>query len=220
MCAIVYQTYQYPSVITHTTLILPNTPFTPRLLFNFPYSNPQLQSPTARTPYHSPHSPSSFFPPAGPLFLTALVPMPLGFFFSCVAFMRASPTLENSSQKSCFSFAGPLGASPNESQKSFFSGSRRDVDEDGWAASPSTKRLNVVPALATPEERVWPSVPAVRWAWVARSASASCISQSSSLVLKLVITMTCLLYPRLDVTLISCLAHLTHTRAQPPEPLC
>jgi hypothetical protein len=128
---------------------------------------------TANVPYHSPHSPSSFFPPAGPPFLTALVPMPLGFFFSCVAFMRASPTLENSSQKSCFSFAGPLGASPNESQKSFFSGSRRDVEEVGWAESPSTKRLNVVPALATPEERVWPSVPAVRWAWVARSASAS-----------------------------------------------
>jgi hypothetical protein len=126
-------------------------------------------STTTQPTYQSPHSPSSFFPP-GPPFLTALVPMPLGFFFSI---MRCSPTLLNSSQKSCLSFAGPFGASPKLSQKSFFSGSRLVVEDA--EDSPSTKRLNVVPALATPEESVWPSVPAVRWACVAMSASASCV---------------------------------------------
>jgi hypothetical protein len=126
--------------------------------------------------YHSPHSPSSFFPLPAPLpvpFLTALVPIPLVFFFSIGAPILCSPTLLNSSQKSCLSLAGPLGASPNESQKSFFSGSRvARAEEDG--SPPSTKRLKVVPALATPEESVCPRVPAVRWAWEAMSASASC----------------------------------------------
>jgi hypothetical protein len=68
----------------------------------------QFPSSTQISIYHSPHSPSSFFPgPPPPLFLTALVPIPLGFFFSCILL---SPTLENSSQKSCLSFAGPFGA--------------------------------------------------------------------------------------------------------------
>jgi hypothetical protein len=131
-----------------------------------PTSRTKLQNSLRPTPiplpHHSPHSPSSFFPLPPPLpgpFLTALVPIPLGLFFSATAPILCSPTLLNSSQKSCLSFAGPLGASPNESQKSFFSGAR--AEDDG---SPSTKRLNVVPALATPEERVCPSVPAVRWA--------------------------------------------------------
>jgi len=139
--------------------------------------NPQFLTPYSRAhPYQSPHSPSSFFPPPAPpppLFLTALVPIPLGFFLSCITPTLVSPALANSSQKSCLSFAGPFGASPNESQKSFFSGSRRDVEEEEEADSPSTKRLNVVPAFTTPDWRVWPRVPAVRWAWVARSASAS-----------------------------------------------
>lgn len=130
--------------------------------------------------HQSPHS-SSFFAgaalmlplPAPPLFFMALVPIPLGFFFSTVEVALASPALANSSQKSCLSFAGPLGAAPKLSQNSLRSGSgapRRVADEE---SSPSTKRVNWLLALATPDWRVWPRVPAVLRAWVARSASAS-----------------------------------------------
>lgn len=115
--------------------------------------------------YHLSHS-SSFFAdppmlPLPPLFFIALVPIPLGFFFSIVVLVLASPALANSSQKSCLSFAGPLGAAPKLSQKSLRSGSgapRRAVDEE---SSPSTKRVNCVLAVATPDWRVWPRVPAV-----------------------------------------------------------
>jgi hypothetical protein len=127
--------------------------------------------------YHSPHS-SSFFPPLPPLFLTALVPMPLGFFLSIPPAALVSPALENSSQKSSLSFAGPFGAAPKLSQKSLRSGSAlRRPEVAGFveeAESPSTKRLNWVPAFTTPDWRVWPRVPAVVRAWEAMSASASC----------------------------------------------
>ena len=93
----------------------------------------------------------SSFLPAGaaepPLFFIALVPIPEGFgFCPSNAFVLGSLAPPKSSQKSCFSLAGPLGAAPNSSQKSFFAGSapRRAFPE----GSPSTKRLKVVPAVA------------------------------------------------------------------------
>lgn len=105
--------------------------------------------------YQSSHF-SSFLLAAGPgalLFFIALVPIPDGFDFCptpAVIFALASPALANSSQKSCLSLLGPLGGAPKSSQKSFFAGStpRRVLLED----SPSTKRLNAVPAFAA---EVW-----------------------------------------------------------------
>jgi len=156
-----------------------------------PNPHPRIQrlnaSPLPQTlSHHSPHS-SSFFapppppiPPPAPPFFIALVPMPLGFFPAIPPPALASPALPNSSQKSCLSFAGPVGAAPKLSQKSLRSGSRcpdkgaREEEEEGCAESPSTKRENCVFAFATPDWRVWPRVPAVVRAWVARSASASC----------------------------------------------
>jgi hypothetical protein len=113
-------------------------------------------------------------------FLTALVPMPDGLprwpaLPAAAALARASPAVENSSQKSCLSAAGPLGGAPKASQKSFFSGSARRVLA---GPSPSTKRLKAVPALAADDCSVWPRVPAVLRACEAMSASASCWSQS------------------------------------------
>lgn len=101
--------------------------------------------------YQSSHL-SSFLPAAGPeplLFFIALVPMPEGLGFCPrpdVVFALASPAPANSSQKSCLSLLGPLGGAPKSSQKSFFAGSapRRVLFED----SPSTNRLNAVPAFA------------------------------------------------------------------------
>lgn len=104
--------------------------------------------------YHSPHS-SSFFA-AG--FFIALVPSPLGFFAPAAA---CPPTLENSSQKSFLSAAGPAGGAPKLSQKSFFSGSAREREDEAGPSEPSTKRLNVVPAVATPLWRPWPTTPTV-----------------------------------------------------------
>lgn len=129
--------------------------------------------------YQSSHL-SSFFPTAGPdmlPFLTALVPMPEGLLRcpALAALARASPAVENSSQKSCLSAAGPLGGAPKASQKSFFSGSARRVLA---GPSPSTKRLKAVPALAADDCSVWPRVPAVLRACEAMSASASCSGQS------------------------------------------
>jgi hypothetical protein len=106
--------------------------------------------------YHSPHS-SSFFappliPPPVPPFFIALVPMPLGFFGAIPPPVFVSPALANSSQKSCLSFAGPLGAAPKLSQKSLRSGSRRpDVAGECVEESPSTNRVNCVFAFATPD---------------------------------------------------------------------
>lgn len=151
--------------------------------------------------YQSPHPSSAFFSAAGPVFLTALVPIPLGLLDApiptpippvpCVlALVSAAPA--NSSQKSFFSLLGPAGAAPNESQKSFFSGSTRlfvspgpEPEPDCWCwdccglrysprpSLPSTKRVKVVLAWVTPCWRPWPRRPAVLRAWEARSASAS-----------------------------------------------
>lgn len=120
--------------------------------------------------HHSPHPSSSFF--AG--FFIALVPIPLGFLLALAVCALLSPALENSSQKSFLSSLGPFGGAPKESQKSFFSGSlcgARLYEPEG--SGPSTKRLRVVPAFATPDWMPCPTKPAVLRAWEARSASAS-----------------------------------------------
>lgn len=136
---------------------------------------PDASDPT----YHSPQLSSSFLPPPtappGAPFFIADVPIPDGFCLACVVLIRVSPALENSSQKSFLSWLGPFAGSPKDSQKSLRSGSappRRVVEEEA-PLSPSTKRLNVVPALTTPVWRDAPRVPAVERAWDAMSASAS-----------------------------------------------
>jgi hypothetical protein len=98
------------------------------------HSTSVIRNPSSQ-PHQSPHPSSSFFPvPPPPLFI-ALVPMPLGFF--CWPDNNPTPApppvlesaaLENSSQKSRLSLDGPCGGSPNESQKSFFSGSAWEPD--------------------------------------------------------------------------------------------
>lgn len=130
--------------------------------------------------HQSPHASSSFF------FFIALVPIPLGFFCAPMAPVprllfcdRVSPALENSSQKSFFSAEGPEGGAPNESQKSFFSGSTLRFPEEG-CSSPSTKRVNAVPAAVVPVCMFWPTIAAVLRACAAMSASESCVDNQQS----------------------------------------
>ena len=68
-------------------------------------------------PHQSPQAPSSSFFEAADEDFIALVPTFLGLLACCCVF--ASPAAAKSSQKSFFSFGGPAGSAPKESQKSF-----------------------------------------------------------------------------------------------------
>lgn len=125
-------------------------------------SRPALAKQSSSSPwidYHSPQS-SSFFPPAG--FLTAAVPRLAVFFCAC------SPAAAKLSQKSFFSAAGPCGGAPKLSQKSRFSVAGPPARV---LPSPSTNRFRPTAACRVPSCSVWPSWPAVCWAWRAKSDS-------------------------------------------------